>query len=170
MRLPRVRFTMRRMMAHVALIALALAFARHAVTRYGAEGVLMIAWTVILGAIDIPLFWKVSSPRFWLGFGLSGVSYLALAFFAPLPVRMPTSWLLEDLHDRLPAGVPIPAKDFMLAGHAVLSLFFGLLGGPVAILLLPARPEEEVKTERVPLRVYFPTAFSCWDWLRSGRR
>lgn len=168
MRIPQVRFTMWGMMRVVGLMAVFLAVTRFTLAQSGTEGLTSLAVCVFAFLTYLPQFLRVRWPMFWLGFAGSGLIYLSFVHFVGLPFRLPTSLLLDWLHDHLAAAQAIPALDFNRAGHAALSLVVGLLGGCLAALMIPAKAPEQGSYP--PLRDYFPTVFAFCHRLRWWRR
>src|SRR5436305_3116632 len=88
--LPRVRFTVRWLMALVSLLALGLAVMRHAVTHWGASEVMTIAPTVRLATNILAWFQGARWQVFWVGFGLCGWAYLTFSLGSPQAEHLPT--------------------------------------------------------------------------------
>jgi hypothetical protein len=147
-------------MALVFLLAVGLAVVRHAVTYWGPSEVMSIAPIVLLATNILAWFQRARWQVFWVGFGLCGWAYLTFSLGSPLAERLPTAWLFDGLHDRLCANCrswgcldgfgnagysgAVHADSFRRAGQSVFSLLFALLGGSLAIVLVPARAEDEV--------------------------
>jgi len=168
MRIPQVRFTMWGMMRAVGLTALGLAVIRFTLAQSGTEGLTSLAICGYALITYAPQFLRVRWPMFWLGFAGTGLIYLSFVRFVGLPFRLPTSLLLDWLHDHLASAQAVPVLDFNRAGHAALSLVVGLLGGSLAALLIPAIAQEPGPNP--PLRDYFPTVFAFCHRLRWWRR
>jgi hypothetical protein len=141
----------------VGATALALAIARHVLEYWGPGEFLAVGPVVLLATNVLAWFQPARWQRFWVGFGLCGWAYLTFSLGSPLAEYLPTTWLLDALHDRLAASWPPPAPDdfpqgilsgqahaeaFRRAGQSLLSLLFGLLGGLVALVLFPIRFDE----------------------------
>ncbi len=156
MRPLRVRFTVRRIMALTGLLAVGLAFLRHAATHWGPGEVTTLALTVLLATNVLAWFQGARWQVFWVGFGLCGWAFLMFSLNSSLSEHLPTTWLLDDLHGRSCVNRSDPVYDydfcgasdssahaaaFRRAGQSVLSLFFALLGGSVAIVLVPKKSE-----------------------------
>jgi hypothetical protein len=141
-------------MALVCLLGIALAILRHALRYWGPSEVTNFAVTILV-ATNV-LAWSQSArwQRFWVGFGLFGWAYLMASWGSS--EHLPTTWLLDRLHDRMHAmseaptlGIPAdnetwgPAYtgELRRAGHSVLSLVVGLLGG-IAVSLLFRKKDE----------------------------
>jgi hypothetical protein len=154
---PRVRFSVRWLMVVVSLLALGLAVVRHALTHWGPSEVTTIAVTALVATNILAWFQRARWQVFWAGFGLCGWAYLTFTFGSSLADDLPTTWLLDGLHDRLYANqlgmeyegffspaIPaqVHADAFRQAGQAVFSLLFALLGGFVATALIPARAKD----------------------------
>ncbi|MDG3007140.1 hypothetical protein [Paludisphaera mucosa] len=172
MRLPGVRFSMRRMMAWVILAAVMLALVRYSVVLRGSEGLTELAfWTFF--AIAMAPYNRQGRRAMFLaafsGFGMMYLSFTNYGYLTP-PFRLPTSLLLEAIHDRLPTGLPFTAIDFHRAGHVFFAVAAGTLAG---LLLLTQVPENLPVPEAIPFRARaratFPTVFGLWDRLWSAR-
>ena len=83
MRVPRVRFTVRRMMVLVSLLAIGLAVIRYTVTCWGTSEVLTIAPTVLVATNILAWFQRARRQVFWVGFGLCGWAYLTFSLGSP---------------------------------------------------------------------------------------
>jgi hypothetical protein len=154
------QFRLRGLLVLVGLLAVALAVLRHALRHWGPGEVTTIALTLLVATNVLAWFQGPRWQTFWVGFGLVGVAYLLIALSSSTGEYLPTTWLLDDLHDRLfPAPAlstfaddfdedvagPVHGTRFRAAGQSVISLVFGLLGGLGARLLFPPRrddPEE----------------------------
>ncbi|GAC1474390.1 MAG: hypothetical protein NVSMB9_24680 [Isosphaeraceae bacterium] len=159
MQRPCARFTLGRLMAIVSALALGLAVLRHAWTDWGPREVMTIAPTILLATNVLAWFQRARWQRFWVGFGLCGWAYLTFSLGSPFVEHLPTAWFLDGLHDRLYGNQPIPARDndfgeafisaklhgdsFRRAGQSIFSLLFALLGGGVAIVLIPMNAGDE---------------------------
>jgi len=163
----RLQFTMRRFMALVCVLAVFLAVIRYTTLRWGADAILAAAVTALLAstiAVQLPGFGR---RVFWVSFAACGWVYLALSTIPPLEMRLPTERLLDDVRYRLPSSLTIPRYEFRRAGHAVLSMVFGLLGGCAAASLIPEKAKDGKTTQRPTFRSYFPSVVSFWSWLRQ---
>ena len=164
MRVPRVRFTVRRMMVLVSLLAIGLAVIRYTVTCWGTSEVLTIAPTVLVATNILAWFQRARRQVFWVGFGLCGWAYLTFSLGSPSAEHLPTTWFLDGLHGRFCANHPDPSYDdfvdgvitaevhsyhFRRAGQSVFSLLFALLGGSLATVLIPARADRRGRLPRM---------------------
>jgi hypothetical protein len=170
MPLTSVRFSIGRMMACVGVAAIALALVRYSVLRWGTEGLTFLVFLAfcITGPLA-PYFFKGRWAMFWAGFGGYGILYLSFTLgYFNLPFRLPTSYILDGIHERLPTNFPVNAIDFQRAGHAVFALLFGILAG--FLLSTQISPKRAEASSRLTLRASFPSVFALWDRLRLGRR
>ena len=158
MKLSRVRLTVRHAMALMACVAVGLAAIRHAITSWGPRELATVAPIIVVATNALAWFQRPRRQVFWIGFGLAGWAYLALALWSPLAESLPTSWLLEALHGRLYEGRSFPGYDdgyydeggsfrahgmaFVRAGHSIIGLVLALLGGFVAVTLVPVKGDE----------------------------
>jgi len=149
-----MRFTVRLMMAFVLLLAVGLGALRYALTHWGPSEIMAIAPVVLLATNILAWFQRARGQVFWVGFGLCGWACLSFSLYCPLAEHLPTTWLLDGLHDRFYANLPAPSYDdfgaggrstqlhgdrFRRAGESVISLMFALSGGFVMAVLFPAR-------------------------------
>lgn len=154
---PRSRFTLRRLMVLVSLSCVVLAIVRHAFRSWGPGDVTTLSLDVLVATNVLAWFQRARWPVFWAGFGLLGWAYLAIALGPPLGEHLPTTRMLDVLHDRLysahagptfgddfdnVAAGPIHAHQFRRAGQSVMSLIVALLGGIGARLLFPAKSDD----------------------------
>jgi hypothetical protein len=158
LRRPACRFTLRRLMGLVSVLALGFAILRHAVMAWGASEVMTIAPMVLLATNVLAWFQRARWQVFWIGFGLAGWAYLMLALGSPMEEHLPTTRMFDDLHDRLYPALAFPplrdylddvdftlavhADRFRKAGHSVTSLVLALLGGTLAVILFSPRCED----------------------------
>ena len=108
MKLPRLRLTVRRAMALTTWVAVGLAAIRPLITSWGPREFTTFALNIIVATNVLAWFRRQRRQVFWIGFGLAGWAYLALALASPLAETLPTSRLLEALHDRLYGGRSFP--------------------------------------------------------------
>lgn len=160
MRLFPRRSTVGRVMALVFLVAVGLAVSRHVARSWGAGEVFAIAPMVLVATNVLAWFQGARRQVFWIGFGLAGWLYLTFALASPLAESLPTTWLLAALHDRLSLDQQRPDSDtdfgngimlaqanadsFRRAGHSLMSLAFALLGGVLALVIVPSKPTVDV--------------------------
>ncbi len=152
-----MRFTIGWTLIVVSLLAAVLAVARYAFTRWGSSEVITLVMLVLLVTTVRAWFVSDRGKVFWVGFGLCAWTYLALSLASPLAEHLPTTWLLDGLHDRFYAKPPpayqdfgegiawaqIHAESFRRGGHALFCLLLGLLGGVWAMVLVsPVRHGE----------------------------
>jgi|GEM_PF-4969560 len=154
MRHPCKKMTLRWLMGVVSLLCLLLAFLRHALRYWGPGEVTIVALTILLVTNILAWFQGTRWQVFWVGFGIFGWAYLMISLAPSTSEHLPTTWLLDNLHDRL---YPIPAAAtfgdnfdepvalhehgfyFRRAGHSVISLGLAFLGGVAASLLFPGK-------------------------------
>jgi hypothetical protein len=158
-RLPRVRVTVRQMMALVCLMAVGLMIARHVVACWGPSEATTIAPIVLLASNVLAWFQRPRWQVFWIGFGLCGWAYMTFSVGSPLAEYLPTARLLDGLHEWFYAAPTVTAyvdfgegvisrqahgEAFRRAGQSLFSLLFALLGGGGAIVLFPPKAEDRV--------------------------
>lgn len=158
MRLPHVRFTAWWLMALIGSLALVLGFMRYALSSWSAREVQTVALMVLSATSFLAWLQRARRRAFWGAFSLCGWAYLALALYSPLAEHLPTSRILDGLHDRIGPVPTVPAsyddfevwadlarerESFVRAGQSLLSLMFALLGSIVASVLYPVRTEDQ---------------------------
>jgi hypothetical protein len=157
MRRSSFKFTIWRLMAIVSLLALVLATLRHAVRYWGPGEITTLAWAVLVVTNVLAWFQRDRWQIFWVGFGLTGWAFLTLSIGSSAAEYLPTTRLLDGLHDRLYATPASPNFDddfdgvntglsngdqVRRAGHSLIGLCFALLGGVGACTLFPKRGED----------------------------
>ena len=91
MQWPYMRFTVRWIMAFVSFLALGLAAMRDPITHWGPREVTTLALSVLLATNILAWFQRARWQVFWIGFGLSGWTYLTLSLGSPLAEHLPTA-------------------------------------------------------------------------------
>jgi len=134
-------------MTVVAMFALGIALLRYVLIFWGASELMTLVLIVFFASSLLFMLQRGRRRGFWLGFALFGWGYLALSRAdwndRPINEHLPTTWLLDDLFERLHPAPALRADDFgasvlererkaeqfRLAGHSLVSLLFAIMGG-----------------------------------------
>ena len=150
-------------MALILVAALAVTSVHHPIQRWGASEALTLSVSSLSLAWLATLFQKPPHRWFWLGFGAFGTFYLTIAIFSPWGEHLPTTSFLDRVHERASPPLEIGYDDsfgeesksarvrresFRTTGNSVLSLAIGLMGGLLALLVMPKWRESEANPPR----------------------
>jgi hypothetical protein len=160
------RFTLRRLMIAVGVIAVTLAVLRFAAQRWGIDGVTGVILLALYAPILAVQLGRFRPPIFWVWFGAYAWLYMALTFFPVLGLRLPTEGLIDALHDRLPASLTGSSYVFRRGCQLAVALIVGLIAGTVFSAYSPAGAQS-VPGKRSTFGMYFPTVVAWWSRSRS---
>src|SRR6185312_16447729 len=95
------QITLRRLMILVVFLALVLGLLRHALRHWGTSEVVTLAVTILVVTNVLAWFQKARWQVFWAGFGIFAWSYLVISLKLPTSDYLPTTWLLDNVHESM---------------------------------------------------------------------